>query len=498
MGDVRGRQRLADTMTDPVIRGRADPVWWIETVLGVKLWSRQAEIVEAIRDHHKVAVRSCHGIGKSFVCACIVLWFLYHHLRSIVITTAPTDRQVRGILWKEIRALHARAAYPLGGVLLTQRLELDADWYAWGFKSSDYDPDRFQGFHAEDLLLIADEACGIAPAVWDGFEGILSSANAREMRIGNPTDGTGEFAKSFKRRAFAKFRVSAYDSPNLTTLGITEDDIASGAWADKARGVELPAPWLVTPQWVADRYEAWGPGSPLYVAKVLGDFPTESEDQMIPMAWLEAAQARELEIADDEPVSIGLDVAREGDDDTADYKRRGGWSRRAFVLQGNPLTQTAGRTAKLADELTEGGLEVAAINVDAVGIGAGVYDMLAEDGYPAVAVGFGETPEPEPGPDREDVRRKAARKKYANLKAQLYWHVRERYRAGQMDIDPDDDQLIAEATSIRWFVNRKGQIAIEPKDKMKARGVKSPDLFEAQVYSFADEVLGHRQGFALI
>jgi len=89
-----------ETAQTLLARGRADPVWWIREVLGDDLWGEQAQIVESVRDTPETAVRSCHGIGKSFIAARTALWFLYTHAPSIVITTAPTDRQVRGILWK--------------------------------------------------------------------------------------------------------------------------------------------------------------------------------------------------------------------------------------------------------------------------------------------------------------------------------------------------------------------------------------------------------------
>ena len=84
--------------------GRSNPVMWIENVLGVRLWSKQKEIVRAVRDEPRVAVRAGHNVGKSFVAACLALWFLYSFRPSKVVTTAPTWRQVREILWREIRA----------------------------------------------------------------------------------------------------------------------------------------------------------------------------------------------------------------------------------------------------------------------------------------------------------------------------------------------------------------------------------------------------------
>ncbi len=83
-----------------------DPVRFVSETLGANPWSKQVEILEAIRDHVRVAVRSCNGSGKTYIAAHVVLWWLMCHPDAIVITTAPTDHQVRNILWREIRRAH--------------------------------------------------------------------------------------------------------------------------------------------------------------------------------------------------------------------------------------------------------------------------------------------------------------------------------------------------------------------------------------------------------
>ncbi len=128
-------------------RSQQEPEWWVSNILGNSLWHTQQEILNSVKNNQETVVASCHGAGKSFTAANVALWYLFNHKPSVVITTAPTDRQVRGILWKEIRLAHSRARVPLGGKLLTQELKLDTNWWAWGFTAPEYDPDRFQGFH---------------------------------------------------------------------------------------------------------------------------------------------------------------------------------------------------------------------------------------------------------------------------------------------------------------------------------------------------------------
>ena len=157
-------------------RAVKDPVWWINNVLGDTLWDKQVEIIESVRDNRTTTVKSCHAIGKSFSASRVGLWYLYTHQPSIVLTTAPTARQVRGILWKEIRTCFQRSRFPLGGTCLTQELKLDTNWFMWGFTAPDYDPDRFQGFHEINLLVIADESSGVSDEIFEGIDGVLTSA----------------------------------------------------------------------------------------------------------------------------------------------------------------------------------------------------------------------------------------------------------------------------------------------------------------------------------
>ena len=103
-------------------RIRRDPVRFCRQTLGFDPWSKQREILEAIRDHDRVAVRSANAVGKTSLAARAVLWWLGGGPGSIALTTAPTDRQVRRLLWKEIRqGYHASGGF-FDGELFGTRL----------------------------------------------------------------------------------------------------------------------------------------------------------------------------------------------------------------------------------------------------------------------------------------------------------------------------------------------------------------------------------------
>lgn len=443
-------------------RALDDPEWWVRTVLGHNPWQKQIEILESVRDNTTTAVKSCHGAGKSFSAADVALWYLYTHRPSIVLTTAPTDRQVRGILWKEIRKSHGRAKFPLGGNMLTQELKLDADWFAWGFTAPDYDPDRFQGFHEIHILVVVDEASGVSEEIFEGIDGVLTSEHARLLMIGNPTNPSGRFAKAFKSQGVSKISISAFDTPNFTEFGITKEDIRNDTWKEKITD-ELPAPFLVTPRWVADRRKDWGESSPLFLSRIDALFPAQSDDTLIPLHLIEAAVGRNL--VPDEPSELGVDVARFGADETVIMHRAGPVAR---IIKTLPTCDTMELTGHVVQSIRD--TQAAAAKIDGVGVGAGVLDRLVELNYPAFDMqsGSGAT-DPE---------------KYKNARAEWWWGLRTRFEDGDIDIE-NDEILISQLANIKYKVTSRGQILIESKEDMKKRGLPSPDRADTLMLVFA-------------
>lgn len=299
-----------------------DPEYFTEKILNKKLWSIQAEILRSVRDNPRTAVRSCHGIGKTFTAAMSILWFLYTHPKAIVLSTAPTWRQVEKLIWKEIRSAYREAKIPLGGNLLPKAPELHLihdEWYAAGLSTNE--PDRFQGFHEEHILVIVDEAAGVNLEIFESIEGILTSSGARLLLIGNPTAIGTPFYDAFTKPGYQTYHVSAYDTPNFTAYGITPEDIATDRWREKAKEVAYPR--LITPQWVSDRFKAWGEASAPYQVRVMGNFPRQGEDTLIPLLWIELAMERWEDTEPGQPVTLGVDVAAYGSDKTVIALREG-------------------------------------------------------------------------------------------------------------------------------------------------------------------------------
>ena len=411
-------------------------------ILGDRPWQKQCEILEAVRDNPRVAVRSCHGAGKSWIAARVALWFLYSFPYSIVLTTAPTFRQVKKVLWQEIRKAYFAATMPLGGTPLQTELAIKDGWYAFGFTADN--PEAAQGIHAESgsILAILDEASGVPPEIWIAVESCLASIHARELSIGNPTDPTGEFANRFTDKTVCKIKVSAFDTPNL-------------------RAGKVVQTGLVTKQWVEDKRRRWGETSPLYISRVLGDFPEAASDTLIPLSWIEAAQERTLKPKG--PTVLGVDVARYGGDETVVCECKGPVARVTHAAFKQDTMATTGAVVQAARDA-----KPRAIGVDVVGIGAGVYDRLKEQTEFRKLVWEAQAGGKSRDPDQ-----------FLNLRAQWFWDMREKFELGEIDIDPNDGELAAQVSALRYKVDSKGRILIESKDDMKKRGLPSPDRADA-------------------
>jgi hypothetical protein len=136
-----------------------DPHGWVTDVLGEHMWSKQVQIAEAVRDHRRVAVPSCHEAGKSWLAARIVSWWLsvWPPGEAFAVTTAPSAPQVRAILWREINRAHKKGNLP--GRTNQTEWWIGDELVGFGRKPADYSPTAFQGIHARRVLVVIDEAC---------------------------------------------------------------------------------------------------------------------------------------------------------------------------------------------------------------------------------------------------------------------------------------------------------------------------------------------------
>lgn len=439
----------ADADTADVELGRqgenpyvADPVGWARDKAGLDLWSKQRDIANSVVANRRTAVKSGHGIGKTLTAAVLAAWWNDVHPigESIVVSTAPSHKQVHIALWAEIAKIHHAAGLP-GTILQNDEWKAaDGTVVAMGRKPADHDEQGFQGIHRRYVLVILDEAGGIPKSLWTGAEAITTNADARILAIGNPDDPNTDFGKVCKPGSgWSVLGMSVLDSPNFT-------------------GEQVPAglaPMLPTPEWVEHARVSQGEESPWFVSRVLGEFPELGSDSLISPRLIAAAQERELDPTGLQ--ALGVDVARFGSDRTVVGHRQGPVYRRVGSYARQATTETTGRVIAHSRDL-DGDFE---IRVDGVGVGGGVVDQLAEAGWPVVDMQAGSAA--------------ADPERFANARAEWFWGLRERFEQGDIDLDPDDDDLAAQLGAIKFKYTSRGQVQIESKDDMRKRGMPSPD-----------------------
>jgi phage terminase large subunit len=433
-----------------------DPVHFCRALLRHDLWATQEAILRAVATRSRIAVKACHASGKTYCAAAAALWFVVRHPDGIVVTTAPTWTQVEKLLWGEIhRAVQAsRIAFPQ---LSKTELRIGPGNYALGLSTNE--GVRFQGFHGH-VLIIVDEAPGVKAEIWEAIEGIRAGGDVRVLALGNPTIASGPFHDAFTthRDGWATFTISAFDTPNLH--GLSLDELLA---LPDAELEYVPRPYLTTRRWVREKYTEWGPGHPLWEARVLGQFPTQAVDALISLAWLEEA-ARRAAADRGGRLAAGLDVAGPGEDETVLVITE---AERIVALQAWADQDARGAVvAALAPYRHR--LDV--VNVDAAGIGYFLAKHLQDLGFPVRPVNVGE--------------RATDRERYANLKAEFYWGLRQRFQAGDV-VGLTDERTIGQLAGIRYRHTARGQVEIERKEDARKRGVKSPDRAEAVMLAFA-------------
>lgn len=438
-----------------------DPVSWARQKLRMTLWSRQRQILESIRDNRKTAVRSCHGVGKSWTAATAACWWLDTHDpgTAFVVTTAPTFRQVRAILWRYIRRVHKAGKLP-GRVNQTE-WHLGDELVAFGSKPADHDESAFQGIHARFVLVIVDEACGVPEQLWVAADALTTNTDCRILAIGNPDNPASHFRKVCSGGSgWNVIGISAFDSPNLT-------------------GEEVPvdvAQALVSQEWVEEKKREWGEDNPLYLAKVLGEFASDHPNQVVRQSDVyKCRQAPDTPHAPDDllPVELGVDVGG-GGDETVIRERRGRVAGREWRARTDrpeqiaPMVLTAIRETGATD-----------VKVDSIGIGFGVIGELrnmASRGEHSAHIS--EVNVAEAASDSA---------KWANLRAEMWWEIG-RGLSEQQDWDlsgmENADTTVAQLLEPRWEVDAKGRIKVEPKDDVKARLGRSPDNADALLLAF--------------
>jgi phage terminase large subunit len=445
---------------------KASPILFARTVLGIDPWEgegnedSQSKFLSLVTTHKRLAVRSGHKTGKSAALATIALWAYATEPGTRVVLVAPTWRQVEEVVWREVRTLWKRAEER--GFAMAGRLYDRADHGAVGpggrqiMGISTDDPDRFSGISGRRVFYIVDEASGVDDAILEAIEG-NAAGGAWIIFTGNPTRTEGGFYRAFHEEA-----------PLWRTLHISSERTPN------ARTGEALFPGLATRDWVQEKRTLWHPHDthPLYSVRVRGDFPAQGSTSVFSLQRIDEAIRRwtpQTDASLDQlPLHIGVDCARFGDDKNAVAIRRGKYVFPIVTFGGLDSIGVAGKVRKIVHEkLTSlerfGSRKKPRVQVDVIGIGAGVFDQLRtfdELEVVPVNVGAGATEET-----------------YSNLRAQVYFAASEWVADG--GTLPDDNELKAELLAPQYAFDQRGRIKIEPKDDIKKRIGRSPDKADA-------------------
>jgi len=425
-----------------------DPTGFAREVLGFEPWERQREIGEALVTDQRVTVVSCNGAGKTTWAAKLLLWFMFTRRDAIVVTTAPTWHQVN-LLWRAVRGSFHDAKFQLKGELMQTRLDLGPSWYAMGL-STDRE-ERFQGFHGRGsdpggpggLLVIVDEASGVADHIFDAMRGYLTAAgNSYVMLIGNGNRPDGAFYDTHQRGNWTRFQIAAQDVPEK----------------------------IISREWIKEQGEFYGEDSPQYYVRVLGKFPPLGGDYQLIPEWL-LESACETPPEDAKGRHLGLDVARSGSDYTVAVVTVDGRVESVSSWQSNDLMDTAKRTMAKADEW---GVEDKNIHVDLDGLGAGVVDRMREADRIVDAVDAGSKAVGDwnwlIGHDM----------KILNRRAELHWVCRMALMNGHLCVPREwKKNLWRQCSWTQYEYREDGRLKMESKDKIRARYGSSPDFSDA-------------------
>lgn len=442
------------------------------------------EVLNALAAWRNVGVESGTTTGKTYLGACIVLWFLACFEDSIVVTVAPKKEQLEKHIWKEIGRLWPRfqLLFPEAEKSsLRIRMRTNSDvWGASGFVAGvraeevEGSATKAQGFHAEHMLIVFEETPGIAPAIMTAFKNTCRAPHNLRAAFGNPDHQHDELHRFCVSPRTVHVRVSAYDHPNVVC-----DDPSIVPGAVSRQGIE---------EALEDAKEDGGAESRMFQSRVRGVSPAESADALIKLEWCERSVDRPMT---GYRLAFGVDVANSESGDKAAIAKGTGSrldSLRAFACNdANVLGH------QVWDEAMREGVELLHVGIDSVGVGAGTVNTLREhrgtdrfgkehDGSNARALNGSAKPvtKSQKAPDGSLYDWIDDANEFFNLRAQMWWQMREDLRLGRVTL-VNDRALFHELTTPTWE-RKNGKVRVEEKTEIKKRLGRSPDRADAVVY----------------
>lgn len=428
---------------------------WQEEILR-DLGQRLIDVNVAIR----LATTSGHGIGKSALVAIIILWAMSTCVDCKGVVTANTENQLKTKTWVELAKWHrmfiGRDLFKMTATrLVSSDPEHNETWRLDCVPWSVHNTEAFAGLHnkGKRILLLFDEASAIPDLIWEVAEGALTDKDTEIIWavFGNPTKNKGRFRECFSGGKFER------------------------RWLSRA--IDSRAVRFSNHNQIREWAEDWGEDSDFFRVRVRGVFPRIDSESFIGYEIARGAVERDIAKPWGEPVILGVDVGRFGDDPSVIYPRcgRDAFSRQIEVYQGIDTMELAARVSAACNKHG-----ATAVMVDSGGVGGGVVDRLRQLRVPVWEVDFGS------GADGIG----SDRTKYANKRAEI-WGAMKLWLAGGSipeKVQGVEVTLVDELLGPNFGLNQREEIQLESKKDMRRRGIKSPNLADALACTFAYSV----------
>ncbi len=212
-------------------------------------------------------------------------------------------------------------------------------------------------------------------------------------------------------------------------------------------------------------------------------FAESDEGKLIPYNLVASAFDRDVELIYGYKPVWGLDVAGETTlaDRTCLAIRNANYVDGLHWWNGKDTMQTVGMVKALWDR-TPSDRKPSAINVDAIGIGAGVAARLREIGLPANAIKVSESG--------------AISDRCNRLKDELWWLAYEWFaeKTVVLPMNKENEALARELSSVKYDYTSSGKLQMESKTELKKRGIRSTDLADAFCLTFASPLVSVNNG----
>lgn len=442
------------------------------------IWKLQEDLVRAcpraIAERKAIYVASGHSLGKDYICGGVALWFLQSFRPSIVVETAPTDRQVQDVMFKETRGHWDRKIVNLGGhAYNTPRIEIEKDWYLAGFTtketkgSADAGGAKFQGFKGKNnICVIVTESQAVEDVVRTQIDAITTSHNVLMIFLGNPTRSRGWFAKGLQdKQKNIVFHFSCLENPNYIERKVVIDGLADYRWVEKMR-------------------EEWGEDDPRWISRVLGRVPEGLLNVLFSEELFSKMKEKHGKLAPNSTNrGVSLDPSGDGVDDNVLMSGAGGEVLETYKKLKMTPTQNALKAVEMCKKINGH-----FIVVDCDGLGQRDFAELRslnEDilGGIRLVPFYGS----EPSQHRIQLPDGREKREHGNLRCEAGFTAQQRAKDGLAALNPSSTELKDDLEADEFF-EKRGVLWLIDKDDIRASLNRSPgegDCYKMLQWAFS-------------